>query len=266
MLIRITSKDNSRTKLVRKLRTRKGRTEERRFVAEGRNLISEIIDRGLEVDFVMVPESLLDETGSDIPEMIRTCAGSPDMTLCAVSDREFARLTDAGDGIRMLAVVRMQDRGEEVLRELSPEDNILVLDRIQDPGNLGTMIRTAAAAGYGAVIAMSGTADIYSPKVLRATAGMVFAIPVIYADDASALRGMTGARRIAVTAVEGGRPYYEEDLRESVALVIGNEGRGVSKEMLDMADVKVTLPMEGNVESLNAAVAAAILMYETVRK
>ena len=266
MLIHITSRDNSRTKLVRKLATRKGRSEERRFVAEGRNLVTEIIERGLDVDFIMVPESLLSESGSDAARMAASLTDSPDVTLCAVDDREFARLTDAGDGISMLAVVRMQDRGEEVIRELPPEDNILILDRLQDPGNLGTVIRTAAAAGYGAVIAVSGTADIYSPKVLRATAGMVFAIPVIYVHGAAEAGELAGTRRLVVTAVDGGIPYYEEDLRQGVALVIGNEGRGVSEEMMEMADVRVTLPMKGNVESLNAAAAAAILMYEAVRK
>lgn len=266
MLVRITSAGNSRTKLVRKLQTRKGRSEERRFVAEGRNLITEILERGLGVDFIMVPESLLDESGNETSAMLSACIGSPDITLCAVPDREFARLTDAGEGIGMLAVARMKDYGAEVIRELPTDANVLVLDRIQDPGNLGTLVRTAAAAGYGAVLMMSGTADIYSPKVLRATAGTVFAIPAVHVKDEKELSEMTAGRRLAVTAVEGGRPYYEEDLRKGTALVIGNEGRGVSPEIAEMADVRVTIPMKGDVESLNAAAAAAILMYEAVRQ
>ncbi len=266
MLVEISSPGNSRIKLVRKLQTRKGRAEERRFVAEGRNLVSEILERGLDVDFVMIPESLPDETGSEAAGLIGPLIDSPDITLCAVPDREFGKLTDAGEGIGMLAVVRMREYGPETLRALPPGSNLLVLDRIQDPGNLGTLVRTAAAAGYGAVLAMSGTADLWSPKVLRATAGTVFAIPFMAVKDHEELRELTAGRRLVVTAVDGGRPYYEEDLREGIALVIGNEGRGVSPEIMDMADVRVTLPMKGGVESLNAAAAASILMYEAVRR
>ena len=266
MLVHITSPGNSRIKLVRKLQTRKGRSEEGRFVAEGRNLITEIFERGLDVDFLMVSESMLSGNGSDTTEMIAACIDSSDIMLCAVPDREFAGLTDAGEGIGMLAVVRMKEYGAEVIKGLPAGANILVLDRIQDPGNLGTLVRTAAAAGYGAVLLMSGTADIFSPKVLRATAGAVFAIPVIHVKDEDELRKMTAGRRLAVTAVRGGRPYYEEDLKEGTAIVIGNEGRGVSRKIMEMADVRVSLPMKGGVESLNAAAAGAILMYEALRR
>ena len=103
-------------------------------------------------------------------------------------------------------------------------------------------------------------------RSLRATAGMIFAIPALQVKDAEELKKMTAGRRLAVTAVEGGRPYYEEDLSKGIALVIGNEGRGVSREIMEMADVRVTIPMKGGVESLNAAAAAAVLMYEAVRR
>ena len=263
MLIKITSGDNSRIRLVRKLATRKGRETEGRFAVEGRNLVREILERGLDVDFIMIPAGSDDGAGG----FMQKCIASPDITVCEIPPREFAGLTDAGSGIGMLAVVKQLTYGPEFLDGLRPDDNILVLDRIQDPGNMGTLIRTAVAAGYKAIVAMSGTVDIYSPKVLRATAGMVFEIPVIYIPDSNALKGLLGrsGRRIAVTAVDAGVPYYEEDLSKGMALIIGNEGNGVSDALMQMADVKVTLPMKGRIESLNAAVAAAILMYEAVR-
>ena len=263
MLIRITSGDNSRIRLVRKLSTRKGRSTEGRFAVEGRNLVSEVLERGLDVDFIMIPAGAAD----DAPEFIKNCIRSRDMTVCEIPEREFSTLTDAGGGIGMLAVVKQQACGPELIDSLDADDNLLVLDRIQDPGNMGTLIRTAVAAGYRAIIAMSGTVDIYSPKVLRATAGMIFEIPVIYVTGEEKLRDILkrSGRRIAVTAVDGGVPYYEEDLSKGIALIIGNEGSGVSGAMIEMADVKVTLPMRGRIESLNAAVAAAILMYEAVR-
>ena len=263
MLIRITSGDNSRIRLVRKLATRKGRAAEGRFAVEGRNLVTEVLEKDLDVDFIMIPAGAAD----DAPDFIRKCIDSPDVTVCEVPVREFAGLTDAENGIGMLAVVRLREYGPDILDGLRPDDNVLVLDRIQDPGNMGTLIRTAVAAGYKAIVAMSGTVDIYSPKVLRATAGMVFEIPVIYVPDNEALMGILGrsGRRIVVTDVNGGVPYYEEDLSRGIALIIGNEGSGVSDTLMETADVRVTLPMKGRIESLNAAVAAAILMYEAVR-
>ena len=133
---------------------------------------------------------------------------------------------------------------------------------------MGTLIRTAAAAGYKAVLLMNGTVDIYSPKVLRATAGLIFAVPFIYVADAAELRRITEktGKRLAVTVPDGGKPYFEEDLSEGIALVIGNEGRGICDEIIAMADLAVTLPMKNDVESLNAGVAAGILMYEAMRK
>lgn len=263
MRIHISSGDNSRVKLVRKLKTRKGRSTEGRFTAEGKNLVCEVLSRGLDVDFIMIP----DGTEDGLPEAVRQAADSPDIAVCEVPQRVFDDLTDAGTGIGMLAVVRQSSIASSIPEGIGPDDNILILDRIQDPGNMGTLIRTAVAAGYKAVLALSGTADVYSPKVLRATAGMVFEIPIIYVPDETALIGMVrkAGKRIAVTAVEGGVPYFEEDLSKGIALVIGNEGRGVSDTLLDIADFRVTIPMNGRIESLNAAVAAAILMYEAVR-
>ena len=263
MLIRITSEDNSRVKLVRKLSTRKGRSAEGRYTVEGRNLVSQVLERGLDIDFIMIPSGgYAGNTG-----FIRQCIDSQDVLVCEVPEKVFSGLTDAGTGIGMLAVVR-QDMIEGTIPEgIGPEDNILVLDRIQDPGNMGTLIRTAVAAGYKAILALSGTVDVYSPKVLRATAGMIFEIPVVYVPDEETLFRILreSGKRIAVTSVEGGVPYYEAGLSRGTALVIGNEGRGVSPSITEEADIRVTIPMRGRIESLNAAVAAAILMYEAVR-
>ena len=261
MLIKIGSPDNGRLRLVRKLATRKGRNNEGRFVAEGINLVREAVTRGLDIDFILLSDRF------DGGSLISRCIESDSITVCEVPEDLFEKLTDAGSGAGVLAVVRTLDHDIRMLDEIPADTNILILDRIQDPGNIGTMVRTAAAAGYGMIIAVKGTADLYSPKVLRATAGMVFGMPIAYADSAPVLVETvrkTG-RRIAVTDPAGGRPYYEEDLSKGIALVIGNEGNGISDELMSLADVRVTLPMKGGTESLNAAVSAAILMYEAVR-
>jgi TrmH family RNA methyltransferase len=271
MLIRIESPDNSRIRLVRKLGTRKGRTAEGRFVIEGLNLCREAVLRSLEIDFLMIPDNWESSGGRDDLSGLRAfteeCISDRSLTVCMVPSKTFAGLTDAQTGIGIIGVLRLPESDPRQALNLPEGANILVLDRIQDPGNMGTMIRTAAAAGYGMIIATKGTADIYSAKVLRATAGMIFEMPFAYVKDTLQLAEVLreSGRRIAVTDPAGGRPYYKEDLSRNVALVIGNEGNGVSDEVMALADVRVTLPMKGSIESLNAAVSAAILMYEAVR-
>ena len=261
MLTKISSADNSRVKLVRKLSTRKGRLEERAFTAEGRNLIGEILEKGLKPRFILVSDKCSDE------DILAAAIKSDDIMVCELPDKIFSKLTDAEHGIGMLAVIDTPEAGQAALDSLDADDNILVLDRIQDPGNMGTLIRTSVAAGYKVIIAAKGTADVYSTKVLRATAGTVFEIPVIYAKDQNDLISLLkeSGKSIVVTDVNGGVPYYEAELSKGIALVIGNEGAGVSDELKSMADIRVTIPMKGHIESLNAAIAAAILMYESVR-
>lgn len=268
MLISIGSESNGRLRLVRKLQSSKGRSDEGCFTVEGINLVSEVIGRGFDIAFIMVAEGWLDDERDIRRSAVRECAESGRITVCEVPEALFNKVTDAEFGAGVLAVVRKHEADPGIINELSEESNILVLDRIQDPGNMGTMIRTAVAAGYSLILAAKGTVDIYSPKVLRATAGMLFEIPVIYTSDAAEMADMLkrSGKRAVVTVPDGGRPYYEEDLSRGIALIIGNEGRGVCGEMMSLAKTRVTLPMKGNIESLNAAIAAAILMYEAVRK
>lgn len=262
MYTRITSSDNPRLKLVRRLQTRKGRSRESKYVIEGVNLFHEALANKPDIDFIAVSDDYAHI------DRVRGLAEDSDLSVCEIPAAVFSKLTDAGEGVGILAVMRMKVRGTEILEDTDPDSNILILDRIQDPGNLGTMIRTAVAAGYGAVIALPGTADIYSPKVLRATAGMIYEIPFAYAGSEETLIQAVrdSGRQLAVTSPYADTPYYDVDLSRRTALVIGNEGRGVSDGLLEAADVKVILPMKGRIESLNAAVSASILMYEAIRK
>lgn len=272
MLIRIESSDNSRIRLTRKLATRKGRTAEGRFVIEGLNLCREAVLRSLDIDFLLIPDNWETSGGSDDLSGLRAfteeCIEDSALKVCMIPARIFAGLTEAKTGIGIAAVLKMPETDLSVVSSIPSDSNILVLDRIQDPGNMGTMIRTAVAAGYGMIVAAKGTVDVYSSKVLRATAGMIFEIPIVYTDSTEELADIlkSSGRKIAVTDPSGGRPYFEEDLSRNTALVIGNEGNGVSDEVMALADIRVTLPMKGSIESLNAAVSAAILMYEAVRR
>ena len=261
MPTRIESQDNSRLKLVRKLRNKKARDEYGRFVIEGYNLVEEALNRNVPMDFMLVA----DDFHAD--KLIEQCADNRHCDVFEVPAQLFNRLSDAEYGCGILAVVNKEVFSVEDA-DISEDTNILVLDRVQDPGNIGTMIRTAVAAGYGMVVAVKGTGDVYSPKVLRATAGMIFDIPIVYVKDAGEMMEFVSGlgKKLVVTTPVGGVPYYEEDLSEGVALVIGNEGQGISEEIIEAADIRVTIPMKGEIESLNAAVSAAVLMYEAVRK
>ncbi|MBQ0004734.1 MAG: RNA methyltransferase [Clostridiales bacterium] len=259
MPLRIESLDNSRLKLIRKLAAKKHRDAEGRFIIEGINLLEEAIRKNVQLDLIVMADDFrYDEDRlrlSDIAE------------LCVVSRTIYEKLCDADNGSGILAVAKKNIYTEESI-ELSCNANVLVLDRVQDPGNIGTMIRTSVAAGYELVVVCKGTADLYSPKVLRATAGMVFHVPVLFTDDAETTAELLRrlGKRICVTVPRGGVPYYERNLSEGIALVIGNEGNGISDELIELSDEKVTIPMMGEIESLNAAVSAAILMYEAVRR
>ena len=168
----------------------------------------------------------------------------------------------------MIVVKKPNLTAEDLAARIKDTDNVVVMDRLQDPGNIGTIIRTAEGAGYKAVITVKGTGDVFSPKTIRAAAGSVFRMPILQVEDNKALRALTDnmRKKLVVTGFHTDKYYFDEDLSKGVALVIGNEGNGVSEELMEMADVIVKIPMDGHLESLNASVAAGILMYETKRK
>ena len=146
--------------------------------------------------------------------------------------------------------------------------NLLVMDRMQDPGNVGTIIRTADGAGFGGIIIVKGTCDVYSPKVVRASAGSIFRMPFIFVENNEELFRILKdmGKTLAVTCFEGAENYQDCDLSENTAIAIGNEGSGVSPQLIEMADKRIKIPMYGNIDSLNASVAAAVVMYEAERQ
>lgn len=262
MYIKIESAENSKIKLVKKLSNKKNRDEENKIVIEGINLVKEAVERGISIDFILISENYA------MDDFVGRCVENNSVLVYQVSEIILNKIVDAENGVGIIAVIAKPTFSINELHEIVDDGNVLVLDRIQDPGNMGTMIRTAVAAGYKMVIATKGTVDAFSPKVLRATAGMIFEIPVVYIENIDNIIGILrkANKKIVVTVVEGGEVYFNQDLKHEIALVIGNEGNGVSEEIKKLADIKVTIPMQGEIESLNAAVSAAILMFETIRK
>lgn len=251
----ISSKDNRIIKLCQQLALRKYRDKLGMYLIEGENLLAEAAAEGARIETVLVRKGY----GALPPDL--------EEEAFQVEPRVFDHLaqTDTSQGI--LAIVRKPTVSQAAWAEKGAAGNFVVLDRLQDPGNIGTIIRTADAAGYSLVVAMKGTADIYSPKVVRAAAGSLFRVPVVFINDHEELVSFIKAAggKLVATCFDTDRYYFEEDLTKNVALIIGNEGNGVSPELLQSADVKIKIPMAGSIESLNAAVACAILMYEKIR-
>lgn len=149
-----------------------------------------------------------------------------------------------------------------------PDPLFLMLENLQDPGNLGTMIRTGEGAGITGVIMNNQTVDIFNPKTIRATMGSIFRVPIVYVPDLAPVLEQMHAKGIYTYAAHlKGQEYYDSfSFREPTAFLIGNEGNGLSKEISDQAGQYLKIPMEGRVESLNASIAAALLMYEAHRQ
>ena len=250
----IRSKDNKIFKECQKLSQKKYRDREGLYLIEGENLIAEVPEKDLVYVFFREGQ---EREAFDLPNQY------------VVAPPLFDKLAQTETSQGILAVVRKPKLTLDSLSQrIKEEDNLLVMDRLQDPGNIGTMIRTAEGAGYRAVITVKGTGDVFSPKTIRAAAGSIFRIPILQVEDNHSLCALMEklGKKLVVTGFHTDKYYYDEDLSKGIALVIGNEGNGVSEELMDMADIVVKIPMEGHLESLNASVAAGILMYETKRK
>ncbi len=243
----ITSLKNPKVTAWKALKDRKGRRESGCFLVEGRKMVEEALASAFDVETVLVQE------GMELPDgLTMPVYELPAHVLAAVCD------TKTPQGIA--AVVRMKEQS-------ALGKHIVVLDGVQDPGNVGTIIRTADAAGLDGVLLSTQCADVFSPKVLRATMGSIFRMNLRTTDD---LPGeLTKLREKGYSILSSqldGTPFYErEKVAEQFALVIGNEGNGVSEQVQQTATHRVRLPMRGGAESLNAAIAAAIMMYELMR-
>lgn len=179
----------------------------------------------------------------------------------------FKKMSDTQTPQGILCVMK---RPEYTLEDLLAGENplLVVLENLQDPGNLGTIVRTGEGAGVTGVIMSSGTVDIYNPKTIRATMGSVYRVPFVYAENLQEVVGRLRENGIRSYAAHlAGKEYYDSfSFREGCAFLIGNEGNGLSRELADAADAYLKIPMEGKVESLNAAIATSLLMYEAHRQ
>lgn len=240
----ITSKDNNQIKEMRKLQQRRARVKLGRFVAEGEDLVESALAAGWSPVALLVteeaPDALKDRPGAEL-----------------VEHDVLASASSLGSGARAAAIFDLPDESEDVQGELA-----LYVDNVADPGNIGTLVRSASAFGDSPLRLSAGCADPYSPKALRAAMGQTFARPPIV--DASI--GAEGSLVVALDA-SGNVDLADLDLRSPVVICAGGEREGLSRSALDAADVVARIPMrEGGPESLNVAMAATIALYEAAKK
>lgn len=187
-----------------------------------------------------------------------------------VADEVFVRMSDTVTPQGILCLVKQYSYNIEEMLSISEKKRLLfiILEDLQDPGNLGTIFRTAEAAGAAGVIMSSRTADIYNPKTIRSTMGSIYRVPFLYAETLAPVMEELRKRGVRIYAAHlaGAADYDTRDYRAGTAFLVGNEGRGLKEETAALADERVRLPMEGKVESLNAAVASSILLYEAFRQ
>ena len=253
----ITSTSNPQVKNLQQLKKKASvRNEQDAFLVEGIKMFQEA--PGERIQKLYVSKSLYDEKGA---------AFFGNSELEVLDDRVYASVSDTKTPQGVLCLVKMKEnRLEDMLEDT---DGVwLVLENVQDPGNLGTIVRTGEGAGITGVIMSNGTVDIYNPKTIRATMGSIYRVPFCYAENMQAVMQKLKKCKIQTYAayLEGSSVYDVQNYKEAAAFLIGNEGNGLTKELAESADYRIRIPMCGKVESLNAGIASAVLMYEAQRQ
>jgi len=254
----ITSTGNTRVKNVIQLQTRaRARKDSRQFVAEGFRMVSEApADRIVSI--------YASETFARCNSGYMSTIQVPYET---VSDNVFAQMSDTRTPQGILAVIKMAEYG---IGDIIAHDNGLyvIVENLQDPGNLGTIIRMSEAAGVDGIIMSPNTVDIYNPKTIRSTMGSLYRVPFVYADDFAGTLEQMKSKGVELYAahLEGSVEYTDPDYTKASAFVIGNEGNGLTDAVTNICSNRIRIPMAGKVESLNAAIAASVLTFEAARQ
>jgi RNA methyltransferase, TrmH family len=263
----ISSVNNPRVKEWSQLQERKFRDKQGLYIIEGVHLVQEALQHKADIQTVAysmdrgIPEEL-----RELAQAGRALSAQESIEWVGVSEAVLAKCSDAKTPQPVFAIVRKSAVSAESLLEI-PDALVVVVDGVQDPGNLGTIIRSADAVGAAGVILGSGTVDLFNPKTVRSTMGSLFHLPVVSADLPPLLRSArTQGIQLVGTSLQASATCYETDFRPSTWVVVGNEGQGVSSEVADIVDRNVIIPIPGKAESLNVAMATTVLLYEALRQ
>ncbi|GGO09625.1 TrmH family RNA methyltransferase [Saccharibacillus kuerlensis] len=256
----IESTANARVKEWASLLEKKHRDRQGKYIVEGIHLVQEALRSDADVECVAY------DTGLGVPRELTEDARSGQAEWIAVSAAIVGKCTEARTPQPVFAVVRKSAaKLTDILR--TEHSLVAVLDGVQDPGNVGTIIRAADAAGAAGVIVGRGCADIYNPKTVRSTMGSLFHLPIVEGDLTELLpQAREASAKIVSTSLQAKHNCYEADYRGATWFVFGSEGSGVSPEVEAFVDEKIIIPMPGRAESLNVAMAASVLLFEAVRQ
>jgi TrmH family RNA methyltransferase len=263
----ITSTRNPRVKALRSLQHRKYRQREGRFLVEGIRIVEEALACGAQVEtLIYAPDLLVSERAQALVERM-----APERRL-ALAGKVFRTLSERDDPQGIAAEVRIEERS---LADVPLSDDLLVIVayQVRDPGNLGSIIRTADAAGATAVVIVEPAVGLYDPHTVRATMGSLFALPVVRLAEATALAAWVGEMRsaglpllVVASSAHGQQVHFDPDYNRPLVLLVGSERHGLPEQVRREADVDVRLPMAGRATSLNVSAATAALVYEIIRK
>ena len=261
-VIMITSTGNTKVRRIAAyMEKSKARREDDIYVVEGIRMNAEIPPACILETYVS--ESFLHKMQQSEKKFLAALANGYE----TVTDDVFRKMSDTQSPQGILSVVRQTHSD---LAHILDQDNplLLLLEDVQDPGNLGTMFRSAEGAGVSGILMSRGTADVYNPKVVRSTMGAIFRIPFLYVDSIPETIGQLRQKGICTYAahLKGKQSYDEMDYTKPCAFLIGNEGNGLSREAAEAADDYILIPMLGKVESMNAGTSAAILTFEAARQ
>ena len=234
-----TSINNNIIKEIKKLQKKKYRDEYNKFIVEGEHLVSEAIKADA-IDFVILEENYTFDT---------------DKKVIKVTDKILKYLSNLDTPQKIMAVCNKPSNNELGSR-------LIVLDNIQDPGNLGTIIRSSVAFNFDTIVVSNDSVDVYNSKVIRATQGMLFNVNIVVTDITSFLNDIKTDYKIIGTDVVGGKSVSDFKNLKKFAIIVGNEGQGISSDTKKLCSDFVYIPMSSNCESLNVGVAASVIMYE----
>lgn len=256
----ITSKDNETIKHIKRLKDKKNRDEYNEFIIEGIKMIDEALKENAKIKSIIICDDCKNQNiiPSDLMYEIAK------LNCIYVSEKVFNTITDVINPQGIMAVLEKPQNTENTIDYTA--SNFLILDNIQDPGNMGTILRTADSLGLNQIIVSKGSADIYNLKVVRSTMGAIFRVKVIESENLVKTIKMLKKHKINVYATDlrTDKSIYSVNYNKS-AIIIGNEANGVSNDVLQEATEKIKIPMLGKTESLNAAVATSIILYEAFR-
>lgn len=260
----IVSKSNDNVKFIRSLNEKKYRTKYNAFYLEGVKVTNEILDKNEAIDilFIAYSKSLLISTNGGQALLYRI-SSLKNVKVLEFEENIFKYMTDTVNTQGILVVMKIP----KYSLENEENKNIILLDKVQDLGNIGTIIRSCNAFGVDTILCTSGTADVYSPKAVRATMGGILNVKIIYLDDIEKLNLFKKmGYKIATTSLKTQNSIDSIDYNNKYIFVMGNEANGVSKEIIDISDFVVKIPMSEKIESLNVGVATSIILYEQYKK